>query len=593
MQRHVFLSTLVLSTWLSFIDSAHAASVTAVRKEAAQWRAEHRTIDLHQHINYTTQHLTQAVKIMDAVGLGIGVNLSGGTVTRGTNDAPSAFERNKQRADALFPGRFLHYFNLDYKGWDEPDFPARAVKQAEEAHRLGAAGFKEFKNLGLYRRDGQGKLIKIDDPRLDPFWRRLGELGLPVSIHVGDPKAFWLPFDNKNERWKELKDHRPWWFGDTNIYPPRMDLVNALDRVIAKHRGTTFVCVHFANNPEDIDWVDQALDRNPNMMADLAARMPEVGRHNPKKVHKLFVKHQDRIVFATDFMVVNKGNPPASYLILGSSGDADKPTDRDAEIFYEKEWRWLETWDKNWEHMTPIQGDWTISSIGLPAPALRKIYFDNARKLLARSLPPPVVKAAHIHKDFELDGELNDAVWRKATPARVEYGSLKYDARPELATSVRVLYSDQFIYFGWECPFTKLTVFDTPSADRERLGLWDRDVVEVFVGSDWKNINRYAEYEVAPTNERLDVLLNLPGKDFGWDGRAQSAVKVDKRRKVWTVEWRMPLELLASAKPAPGARWRLNFYRCDKANNAYLAWSPVLKGSFHTPEKFGVLEFGE
>ena len=586
MQRHVSLSALALSTLLSFTDSANAASVTAVRKEAAQWRAEHRTIDLHQHINYTTQHLTRAVKIMDAVGLGIGVNLSGGTVTRGTNDAPSAFERNKQRADALFPGRFLHYFNLDYKGWDDPDFPVRAVRQAEEAHRLGAAGFKEFKNLGLYRRDGQGRLIKIDDPKLDPFWKRLGELGLPVSIHVGDPKAFWLPFDKKNERWKELKDHRPWWFGDTNIYPPRMDIVNALDRVIAKHRGTTFVCVHFANNPEDIDWVDHALDRNPNMMADLAARMPEVGRHNPKKVHKLFVKHQDRIVFATDFQVYDK-------LILGSSGDAERPTDRDAEIFYEKEWRWLETWDKNWEHMTPIQGDWTISSIGLPAPVLRKIYFDNARKLLARSLPPPTVKAARIDKDFELDGELKDAIWQKAIPASVEYGSLKYDARAELATSVRVLYSDQFIYFGWECPFTTLTVFDTPSADRERLGLWERDVVEVFVGGDWKNINRYAEYEVAPTNERLDVLLNLPGKDFGWDGRAQSAVKVDKRRKVWTVEWRMPLELLASAKPAPGTRWRLNLYRCDKANNAFLAWSPVLKGSFHTPEKFGVLEFGE
>jgi hypothetical protein len=409
---------------------------------------------------------------------------------------------------------------------------------------------------------------------------------MPVSIHVGDPKAFWLPFDNKNERWKELKDHRPWWFGDTNVYPPRMDVVNALDRVIAKHRGTTFVCVHFANNPEDIDWVDQALDRNPNMMADLAARIPEVGRHDPKKVHKLFVKHQDRIVFATDFQVYDK-------LILGSSGDAERPTDRDAEIFYEKDWRWLETWDKDWEHMTPIQGDWTISSIGLPAPVLRKIYFDNARKLLARSLPPPVVKAARITQDFELDGELNDTVWQKAAPVWVEYGSLKSDARPELATSVRVLYSDEFLYFGWQCPFTKLTVFDTPSPDRERLGLWDRDVVEVFVGSDWNNINRYAEYEVAPTNERLDVLLNLPAKDFGWDGRAQSAVKVDKRRKVWTVEWRMPLELLASTRPAPGTRWRLNLYRCDKANDAFLAWNPVLKGSFHTPEKFGVLEFGK
>ncbi len=579
---------LASNSLLSFVGlaSGQGGDVAAVRRQAEQWRAEHRTIDMHMHIEPLEPRYQRALKIMDAAGLGLAVNLSGGTVTRTNDDVPSDFEASKALADKVGPGRFLLYFNLDYKGWDKPDFAERAVKQAEEAHRLGAAGMKEFKNLGLYRRDGAGKLIKIDDPKLDPLWERLGELGMPVSIHVGDPKAFWLPFDNRNERWKELKDHRPWWFGDTNIYPPRMELVEALDRVIGRHPKTTFVCVHFANNPEDIDWVDKALVRHPNMMADLAARIPELGRHDPKKVHNLFVKHQDRIVFATDFQVYSK-------LILGSSGDAERPTDQDAGIFYEKEWRWLETWDKNWEHMTPIQGDWTISSIGLPASVLRKIYFDNARKLLRRSLPPPAVKAAHIDKDFELDGVLDDAVWAKASPARLEYGSAKGDARPEAATSVRVLYSDQFLYFGWECPFKKLTVFDTPSLERERLGLWDRDVVEVFVGSDWKNINRYAEFEVAPTNERLDVLLNLPEKNFAWDGRAQSAVKVDAKRKVFTVEWRMPLELLGEIKPAPGTRWRLNLYRCDKANNASLAWSPTLQNSFHAPERFGVLLFGE
>ena len=563
-----------------------ADEVNAVRNQAEQWRSEHRTIDLHQHINYTTQHLSRAVRIMDAVGLGIGVNLSGGVVMPGTNGAPSEFERNKTMADSLFPGRFLHYFNLDYKGWDQPDFAERAAKQVEEAFRLGAAGLKEFKRLGLYLRDGQGKLLKIDDPKLDLVWKRCGELGMPVSIHVGDPEAFWLPFNNKNERWKELKDHRPWWFGDTNIYPPRMELVNALDRVIARHRGTRFVCVHFANNPEDIDWVDKALDRNPNMMADLAARMPEVGRHDPKKVHKLFVKHQDRIVFATDFMVYNK-------MILGSSGDAERPNDRDAVLFYEKEWRWLETWDKNWDHMTPIQGDWTISSIGLPGSVLRKVYFDNARQLLARSLPLPTVKAARIDKDFEPDGILDEPAWQRAQSTRVEYGSLKHDARPELSTTVRILYSGKFIYFGWECPFTELTTFEPPFTDRERLGLWDRDVVEIFMGNDWKNINRYAEYEVAPTNEKIDLMLDHPKSDFKWNGHSESVVKIDNKRKVWTVEWRLPLEPLAFGTPKQGDRWRLNLYRCDKANNAYLAWSPVLKGSFHTPEKFGVLEFGE
>jgi predicted TIM-barrel fold metal-dependent hydrolase len=241
------------------------------------------------HSNYTTQHLAHAIKIMDGAGLGIGVNLSGGTVTQTNEAVPSDFARNKAMADALFPNRFLHYFNLDYKGWDKPEWSERAVEQVEEAYRLGAAGLKEFKRLGLYLRDGQGKLIRIDDAKLDPVWRRCGELGMPVSIHVGDPKAFWLPFNNQNERWQELKDHRNWWFGDTNTYPPRMELVDALDGVIGRNPKTTFVCVHFGNNPEDLAWVDNALKR-PNMM-QIWPRASPVGRYDPKKVHA-FKAHQ-------------------------------------------------------------------------------------------------------------------------------------------------------------------------------------------------------------------------------------------------------------------------------------------------------------
>ena len=554
------------------------------RHSAESWRAEGRIIDLHQHINCTTQHLARTVRIMDAVGLGIGVNLSGGTVTKKGTE-PSEFERNKRLADQLHPSRFVFYLNLDYAGWDEPDFSARAVKQVEEGRRLGAAGLKEFKRLGLYLRNQAGQLLKIDDPKLDLVWQRCGELQMPVSIHVADPRAFWLPFNEKNERWKELKDHRPWWFGDTNVYPPRMELLNALNRVIARHPQTTFVCVHFANNSEEIDWVDQSLDRHPNMMADLAARIPELGRHDPDKVRRLFVKHQDRIVFATDFMVYDR-------MILGSSGNEPLPTDRDAVLFYEKEWRWLETRDRNWEHMTPIQGDWTISSIGLPASVLRKIYFDNARRLLARSLPPPVVKAVRAGGDFNLSGELSNPAWQRARPARLEYQSGNATARPEIATAVRALWSDQFLYLGYECPFTKLTMFEPPQ-ETERLGLWDRDVVEAFIGGDAANSRHYTEFEVAPTNEKLDLTLTLPERDFAWSSRFESKVSIDEKRKVWRCEMRIPLTALSDAKPRTGNRWRINFYRCDRANKAFLAWNPTLTDTFHTPERFGVLEFSE
>jgi predicted TIM-barrel fold metal-dependent hydrolase len=345
---------------------------------ASAWRSSHRLIDLHTHVQPDAEHMAHAVRIMDAVGIGVAVDLSGGTVTHEKGQA-SELELTKRLADDKFPGRFLEYMNLDYSDWDSPDFARKAVAQVEEGARLGAAGFKEFKRLGLFLRDRRGALYKIDDARLDPMWQALGRLGMPVSIHVADPKAFWLPYDASNERWKELKDHPRWWFGDPKKYPPREELLAALERVVARHPETTFVCVHFGNNAEDIDWVDAQLDKHPNMLVDIAARVPEIGRHDPARVRALFIKHQDRILFATDFQVYDR-------MILGSGGNGPAPTDDDAIEFFQKHWRFFETADRDFPHMTPIQGDWTISGIDLPPEVLEKIYFGNAEKLLARPL---------------------------------------------------------------------------------------------------------------------------------------------------------------------------------------------------------------
>ncbi len=567
---------------VGFADEAGQASGGA--EEVAQWRAERRIIDLHHHVAYAPKAIERAVGIMDKVGLGIGVNLSGDiTIPKLGKVAP--FARNKGISDKVAPRRFIQYMNLDYSRWDEPDFSEQAVKQIEEGHRLGAAGLKEYKRLGLYLKNKAGALIEIDDPKLDPVWRRCGELGMPVSIHVADPKAFWLPYNKTNERWIELKDHKSWWFGDPEKYPPREELLEARNRVIARHPETTFVCVHFGNNPEDIDWIDETLDQLPNMMVDIAARVPEIGRHDPAKVRALFNKHQDRIFFATDFMVYDK-------LILGSGGDGPGPSDDEAVTFYEEHWRWLETNDRQFAHMTPIQGDWKIDATGLSPDVLRKIYFDNARKLLVRSLPPPTLKAKRIEADFEPDGRLDDEAWNGAAFARIDYGIRQGEAHPALSTAARVLWSDKYLYIGYSAPYQTLTTFEParPAGSEDRLGLWERDVVEAFVGTDPDNIKKYTEYEVAPTGETLD--LTLPDKNFAWKSGMEASVHIDEAKKMWITEMRIPLSSLAVEIPTPGETvWRLNLYRHAAAEKAFLGWAPTASRTAHTPERFGYLVF--
>jgi predicted TIM-barrel fold metal-dependent hydrolase len=565
-------------------EKDHRPDTASIQEAADSWRNEHRLIDLHLHIACEEDKLARAVKIMDEVGIGVGVNLSGGT-TLGKDGKPSEFERNKALADTLHPRRFIHYMNLDYGRWDEPDFSEHAVRQIEEGYRLGAAGLKEYKRLGLYLKDKAGALIGIDDPRLDPVWKRCGELGFPISIHVADPVAFWRPYDENNERWTELKDHRSWWFGDSKIFPPHRDLLEALDRVIARHPNTTFVCVHFANNSEDLAWVELALDRRPNMMADLAARIPEIGRHAPEQVRRLFLKHQDRLLFGTDFMVYDR-------LILGSGGSGPAPTDRDAVEFFDKHWRWMETNDRQFAHMTPIQGDWKIDAIGLPGPVLRKIYFDNARKLLRRVLPPPTLRARRSERELAVDGILDEAEWRGAETARIDCRIQSGEARPEISTAVRALWTGRYLYLAYEAPFESLTTFDPPQHTSERPGLWDRDVVEAFLAPDPADPSRYFEFEVAPTGEKLDLSITPDAKDIAWSSGFAAAVSIDAQHSLWRTEMRIPLTAIDAKLPVANETvWRLNLYRHAVSSKDFVAWNPTATGTAHTPDRFGFLEF--
>jgi len=119
--------------------------------------------------------------------------------------------------------------------------------------------------------------------------------------------------------------------------------------------------------------------------------------------------------------------------------------------------------------------------------------------------------------------------------------------------------------------------------------------VEAFIGTEPRNEKVYYEFEVAPTNEKLDLIITPEiqrvEKRLEWNSGWETFVKVDDRRKVWTAVMRIPLRALSSDGPKPGTKWRANFYRIDRASRAFLAWNPTLAGSYHVPSRFGWLEF--
>lgn len=577
----------LLTGWMLCQGSVSAAETDprADAMNATVWRTENRIVDVHTHIESSPERFNRAIGIFNVMGVGCAVELGSGTLTRTEEGGPSAFEQKKTLADQVCPNRFMHAMLLDYRGFEDDDWSERAVEQVNRAHAAGASGLKEFKRLGLTVRDGNGKLIRVDSPKLDAVWQRCGELNMPVSIHVGDPQAFWEPYDENNERWEELRDHPGWWFGDPNKYPTREALLEQFLRIVERHPKTTFIGVHFANNPEDIEWVDRNFDKYPNLMCDIAARIPEIGRNQPSRLRELFVKHQDRILFGTDFMVYGR-------MILGSAGDDERPTDEDALTFYRKCYRFFETDDRDWEHMTPIQGSWTINSINIPSAVQRKVYFDNANRVFARSIPPRTLKAVRIEQDFEVDGKLDDAPWSKAPIERIETTLKSAEARPQLATSVRALWSNRFLYIAYEAPYTALTMNKTPSED-ERLGLWNDDVVELFLAPNPEQPEIYQEYEWAPNGEQLDLKVEPSNKDFAWSSGMESRVVIDEANKIYRVEARIPMSSVTDQTAKIGTRWKINLYRNDVASQTFLAWRPALRPTAHTPNRFGWLELIE
>jgi hypothetical protein len=106
-----------------------------------------------------------------------------------------------------YPGRFMVFTQLDWSKVDDPGFGAEMVAQIRDSVERGARGLKLLKDFGLGVRDKDGKLLAIDDTRLDPIWQECGRLGIPVFIHSGDPEAFFHPIDATNERYEELIEH--------------------------------------------------------------------------------------------------------------------------------------------------------------------------------------------------------------------------------------------------------------------------------------------------------------------------------------------------------------------------------------------------
>ena len=254
----------------------------------------------------------------------------------------------------------LTFGNVDLTRLDDPDFEGYVKRTLRESKEKGIRGLKFWKNISLVLKDRSGRHIPVDDSRLDVIWETAAELKLPVLIHIADPVAFFKPITKENERYEELHAHPDWSFCSPELFRFE-ELMKMQENLLARHPKTTFIVAHVGSHAEDLQAVGAQLDRHPNMYVDLADRIAELGRQ-PKTAKKFFQRYSDRILFGTDSTPIFCDN---------------------YKIYY----RFLETEDEYFDYSVlpaPPQGRWKIYGIGLDTPVLRKIYYQNAEKLLLK-----------------------------------------------------------------------------------------------------------------------------------------------------------------------------------------------------------------
>jgi predicted TIM-barrel fold metal-dependent hydrolase len=355
------------------------------------YKTTYRVINVHHHWFLPDEDAVRTqIEAMDASGIAATVNLDAGR-TDGT--LPAWMELQKKH-----PGRFVNFAKFtakDFERIQEPAFFEGLVRELERAAKMGVRGVKMWKDLGMIIRDGSGALLRIDDPRLDPFWAKCGELGLVVFIHTADPKEYWYPLTYNSLHYPSRTEEQQYY--KIPGMPKWEDLIEQRDNILRKHPKTTFIGAHFGSMTFELQALAERLDKFPNFHVECAARLRILGRLSPKAVRDFFEKYQDRILFGTDGSVL-AGRKPASAsknILLYPVDDPEwiRLDAKDENVVRNWKAGQARTYGRHFEYFETDRTDlvdpsgfepgWAkLSGAKLPPEVLEKFYHANAERLI-------------------------------------------------------------------------------------------------------------------------------------------------------------------------------------------------------------------
>ncbi|HWZ75450.1 MAG TPA: carbohydrate-binding family 9-like protein [Candidatus Sulfotelmatobacter sp.] len=206
-----------------------------------------------------------------------------------------------------------------------------------------------------------------------------------------------------------------------------------------------------------------------------------------------------------------------------------------------------------------------------------------------------VIESTFANKDAALQVDPALPFWSAARPVLMEKDTFGKPV-PRYRTEVRSRWTIDNLYFLFICPYEQLHLTPEPNTREETNQLWNWDVAEVFVGSDFADIQHYKEFEVSPQGEWIDLDVNLrnPHHEDGWTWNSgfEAVARIDSQKHIWYAAMRIPLAAIDTRPPVPGNTLRLNLFRSQgpAEHVQEITWQPPMSKTFHVPEKFGLLK---
>lgn len=311
-------------------------------------KAKYPVIDMHSHPYAKSKlEIDKWIDTMDKAGIEKTILL--------TYETGAAFD-SIYDVYSKYKDRFEVWCGFDYTGYDEPGWTKKAIKELVRCFKNGAQGVGELGDKGgglSYSQPTTAAGMHIDDERMAPLLKKCGELGMPVSIHVAEPYWMYQPINEYNDG---LMNSKKWKVDMTKKgILSHAELLNTLENAVNNNSETTFIACHLANTSYNLQILGDLLEKSSNLYADISARYAETAPI-PRHVKKFYEKYQDRLLYGTDM-----GLSPSMYTTT---------------------FRILETEDEHFYQKDLFSYHWALNGFGLPNNVLKKIYYENAKKIL-------------------------------------------------------------------------------------------------------------------------------------------------------------------------------------------------------------------